>query len=67
MRIKKSLVWVALAITLPLVLTGCGANQQEIFKAGMKMQTVKSMQAHSTMTFQIEGTGFEPNVQQQID
>lgn len=67
MRTRKSLIWVALVITLLLVLTGCSPNQQEIFKAALKMQNVNSMQSQTTMTFQLEGTGFEPNAQQQID
>ena len=67
MRTKKSLTWVALAITLILVLTGCSPNQQEIFMATMKMQNVNSMQSQTAMTFQLNGTGFEPDVQQQID
>ena len=67
MRTKKSLTWVALAITLLLVLTGCSPNQQEVFKAAMKMQNVNSMQSQTEMSFQLNGTGFEPDVQQQID
>ena len=67
MRTKKSLTWVALAITLLLVLTGCSPNQQEVFMAAMKMQNVNSMQSQTEMTFQLNGTGFEPIVQQQID
>jgi len=62
----KKLTWVALAVTLLLVLTGCSPNQQEIVKAAMNMQNVKSMQQHTTMSFQLTGSGFEPAVQQQV-
>ena len=67
MNVKKRLVWVALVVTLLLVVTGCSSSQQDMFNAAMKMQDVKSMQQHTTMTFQLTGSGFEPNVQQQVD
>lgn len=67
MKSKKNLIRVALVLTLLLVLTGCSQNQQVIFDAAMNMQDAHSMQEHTTMTFQLSGSGFEPNVQQQID
>ena len=67
MKVKKKSVWVALVVTLLLVVTGCSPSQQEIFNAAMKMQDVKSMQQHTTLTFHLTGSGFEPNVQQQVD
>ncbi|HZK85799.1 MAG TPA: cell wall-binding repeat-containing protein [Desulfosporosinus sp.] len=67
MKHKKILTWVAMTLTLLLVLTGCTQNQQVILDAGMKMQDVKSMQTHTTMSFQFSGSGFEPTAQQQVD
>jgi hypothetical protein len=67
MRAKKRLIWVALVVTLFLVLTGCSPNQQEIFNAALNTQSAKSMQVHTTMTFQLSGSDFDPAVQQQFD
>ncbi|MBP1759898.1 MAG: cell wall-binding protein [Firmicutes bacterium] len=64
---KKKLIWIASVLTLLLVLTGCTPNQQVIFDAAMKMQKVHSMQQHTTMTFQLSGSGFEPTIQQQVN
>lgn len=66
MKLRKS-IWAAVVLIFLLVLTGCSQNQQVIFNAAMNMQNVKSMQGHTTMTFQFSGSGFEPTVQQQID
>lgn len=67
MKVRRKSIWVALVVTLGLLLTGCSPTQQELFNAAMKMQDVKSMQQHTTMTFQLTGSGFEPSVQQQVD
>lgn len=67
MKAKKKFVWAASVVALLLVLTGCSQNQQEIFNSVMKMQDVKSLQEHTTMTFQLSGSGFEPDVQQQVE
>lgn len=67
MKIKKTLVWAALAIMLLLVLSGCSPNQQEIFKAAMRLQSANSLESQTTMTLQLKGSGFDPNTQQQID
>ncbi|KUO73697.1 MAG: hypothetical protein APF81_01980 [Desulfosporosinus sp. BRH_c37] len=67
MKVNRRLVWVGLAVTLLLVITGCSPSQRELFNAAMKMQTVKSMQQHTSMTFHLSGSGFEPSVQQQVD
>lgn len=67
MRLGKRSVWVASVLTLLLVLTGCTPNQQAIFDATMKMQNVHSMQEHTTMSFELSGSGFEPKIQQQVD
>jgi hypothetical protein len=67
MRFKKKIIWIPLVLTLLLVLTGCNQNQQAIFNAAMNMQDAKSMQAHTSMTFRLSGSGFEPAVQQQVD
>jgi len=58
---------VALVVSLFLVLTGCSPNQQEIFNAALNTQSAKSMQVHTTMTFQLSGSDFDPAVQQQFD
>ncbi|MHB8073173.1 cell wall-binding repeat-containing protein [Desulfosporosinus fructosivorans] len=67
MKSKTKLIWTALVLTALLVLPGCSQNQQVIFDAGMKMQDVNSLQQHTTMTFQLSGSDFEPDVQQQIN
>ncbi|TGE39694.1 cell wall-binding repeat-containing protein [Desulfosporosinus fructosivorans] len=67
MKSKTKLIWTALVLTALLVLPGCSQNQQVIFDAGMKMQDVNSLQQHTTMTFQLSGSDFEPEVQQQIN
>lgn len=67
MKVNKRLAWLSLAVTLLLVLTGCSPSQQELFNAALKMQSVKSMQQHTSMTFQLTGSGFEPSIQQQVD
>ena len=67
MKAHKKSIWVASVVTLLLVVTGCSPNQQEIFNASMKMQAAKSMQAHTTMTFQLSCSDFDPAVQAQID
>lgn len=65
MKVKNKVIWVALVAILVLVLTGC--SQNVVFLYSMKMQNVQSMQEHTTMTFQLSGSGFEPAVQQQVD
>ncbi|MDR3541259.1 MAG: hypothetical protein P4L69_09895 [Desulfosporosinus sp.] len=67
MRTHKKSIWVALAATLLLVITGCSTNQLEIFNVALKTQAAKSMQTHTTMTFQLSCTDFDPAVQPQID
>jgi len=67
MRTKKKLLWVASAVTLLLVITGCSSNQQVIFNAALKTQDAKSMQTHTTMTFHLSSSDFDPTVQQKID
>ncbi|WP_006718073.1 cell wall-binding repeat-containing protein [Desulfitobacterium metallireducens] len=64
---KKKMVWITSILTLLFVLTGCTPNQQVLFDATMKMQKVNSVQEHTTMSFELSGSGFEPAVQQQID
>lgn len=64
---NRKLIWVALVIILLLVLTGCSPNQREIFNASMKLKEAKSLQEHTTMTFQVSGSDFDPAVQQQVD
>jgi putative cell wall-binding protein len=67
MKAKQLLILVAPVVLLVFALTGCSQNQQEIFDAAMKMQNVNSMQEHTTMTFQLSGSGFEPDSQKQLD
>ncbi len=67
MKAKKNLIWGSLVVALGVVLTGCSPNQQELFNAAMKMQNVTSIQQHTAMTFKLTGSGFEPDVQQQVD
>ncbi|AFM41964.1 hypothetical protein Desaci_3057 [Desulfosporosinus acidiphilus SJ4] len=67
MRRKRIIIWVALAMTMLLVLTGCSLNEQEIFNAALNMQNVHSGDVHTSMTLHLSGTGFAPDVQQQID
>lgn len=66
MKLRKKSIWVAWLVILILILTGCSQNQQEIFNAFIKMQDVKSMQEHTTMTIQLSSSDFEPEIQQQI-
>jgi hypothetical protein len=66
-RTKRIFIWVSLVASLLLVITGCSMNQQEIFKAAMKMQDVNSEQVHTTMTLKLSGVGLEPKMQQQVD
>ncbi len=67
MKLNKKLTLVTSVVTILLVVTGCSPSQQEMFNAAIKMQDVKSMQQHTTMTFQLTGSGFDPNVQQQVN
>lgn len=60
------MVWITSVLTLLFVLMGCTPYQQVIFDASMKMQKVNSVQQHTTMSFELSGSGFEPAIQQQI-
>lgn len=62
-KIACSMLSLALLFSLP----GCTPNEQAVFDAAMKMQKVHSMQEHTTMFFELSGTGFEPTVQKQVD
>lgn len=63
----KKITGAALSLALFLTLPGCTPNQQAVFDAAMKMQKVNSVQEHTTMTFELSGSGFEPTVQKQVD
>lgn len=67
MQKRKRLIWVALCMSLILLLAGCTTNQQAIFDASMKMQSVNSVQEHITMSLELSGSGFDPEIQEQID
>jgi len=63
----KKMSWFVALLILLLVLTGCSQNQQAIFDAAMKMQSVTSLQQQTTMSFELSGSGLDPAVQQQVD
>lgn len=67
MRSKNKLAWLVTLLTLLLVVTGCSQNQQVLFDAAMKMQDVTSLQQQTTMSFQLSGSGFDSEVQQQVN
>lgn len=67
MRSKVKVTWFVTLLTILLVVTGCSQNQQVIFDAAMKMQNVTSLQQQTTMTFQLSGSNFDPEIQQQIN
>ena len=67
MKATRRSIWLALVVALLLILTGCSSSQQELFNAAMKTRDVNSVQQHTTMTFELKGSGFEPSIQQQID
>lgn len=64
---RKKIIGTALSLALLLTLPGCTPNEQAVFDASMKMQKVHSMQEHTTMSFALSGSGFEPTVQKQVD
>lgn len=64
---RKRVAWLTSVFTVLFMLTGCTPNQQAIFDASMKMQKANSLQQHTTMSFELSGSGFEPAIQQQID
>jgi len=67
MRSKMKMTWLVGLLTLMLAVTGCSQNQQVLFDASMKMQDVTSLQQQTTITLQLSGSDFDPDVQQQID
>ncbi|MCB8814268.1 cell wall-binding repeat-containing protein [Desulfosporosinus shakirovi] len=67
MRSKMKMTWLVGLLTLMLAVTGCSQNQQVLFDASMKMQDVTSLQQQTTITLQLSGSGFDPEVQQQVD
>lgn len=65
MKQKKKIVIAAFILVLLLSLTGC--SQNVVFLYQLKMLKVQSMQQHTTMTFQLNGSGFETAEQKDFD
>ncbi|KLU66986.1 hypothetical protein DEAC_c09200 [Desulfosporosinus acididurans] len=67
MKPRKKLISAALGVSMLLVATGCSPNQSQIFQASMNLGNANSLQEHTTLTFQADGSGFSPSDQQQVD
>ncbi|MEA4900334.1 cell wall-binding repeat-containing protein [Desulfitobacterium sp.] len=67
MKLKKKLTWITSVLTILFVMTGCTPNQQAVFDASMNMQNVRSVQQHTTMSIELNGSGFDAATQEQIN